>query len=193
MGKLFEKLIRNRVMTHLESTNFLDEDQHGFREGRGTNTAMASLLQKLDYLKDNHKYVSIISLDIMGAFDTISWSKLFLAIDETNLPTYLQTLLKNYLIERKVGIKLTTDIKWSDLTRGCPQGSCIGPLLWLIIADKILKQFKVTNLNNIQSIISYADDFIILLKGNTRVELEMDANEKLRNFTDICKNLNLTT
>ena len=65
---------------------------------RGTNTAMVSLLEKLDYLKDNHKYVSIVSFDIMGAFDTINWSKLFLAIDETNLPIYLQTLLKNYLI-----------------------------------------------------------------------------------------------
>ena len=91
-----------------------------------------------------------------------------------------------------MGIRLTENIVWSDLTRGCPQGSCIGPLLWLIIADKILKQFKMTDVNNINLIISYADDFIILLKGNTRVELELDANRKIGNFTDICNNLNLT-
>ena len=192
MGKLFEKLIRNRVMTHLESTNFLDEDQHGFREGKGTNTAIASLLSKLDCLKDNYKYVSFISLDIMGAFDKISWNKLFLTIDETNLPIYLKILLKNYLVKRKVGVKLMSDIKWSQLARGCPQGSCIGPLLWLITADKILKQFKIKSVNNLFSIIAYADDFINLTKGNTRVELEKEAKEKLDNFTDICENMNLT-
>ena len=145
MGKLLEKIIRNRVMTYLESNNYLDNDQHGFREGRGVVTALSSLLLKLESLQNYFKYVSVISLDIMGVFDTISWDVLFIVIEETDLPNYLKILLKNYLVKRKISTKLSTGIKWASLTKGCPQGSCVGPLLWLFTGDKILKSFKLIN------------------------------------------------
>ena len=59
-------------MTILEKNIYLDDDQHGFREGRGVITAFSSLLSKMEILRINYKYISFISLDIMGAFDSIN-------------------------------------------------------------------------------------------------------------------------
>ena len=137
MGKLLEKLIKNRIMMILETNSYLDYNQHHFREGRGVTTAFSSLLSKTEILRIQFKYISFISLDIMGAFDSINWDILCEVINESILPKYLKILLKNYLVKRKVGAKMIHGIVWSSLSRGCSQGSYIGLLLWLLIADLI--------------------------------------------------------
>ena len=116
MGKLLEKFIRNKVMTFLESTNYLDVDQHGFRENRGVITAMSTLLERIDHFSANYKYCSI-SLDIMGAFDNIFWDILCNVIEES--PLYLKRIPKNYLNNRMIGTHLSDKIKWYNLSKGC--------------------------------------------------------------------------
>ena len=180
MAKLLEKIIRNKVMINLESTNYLDIDQYGFRENRGVITALSTLLKRIDYFSENYKYCSMISFDIMGAFDNVSWDILYRVIEDTPLPNYLKRILKSYLNNRMIGTHLSDQIKWYVLSKGCPQESCIGPLLWLLVADKILKIFKSKDNSHNQSIVSYADDFVILAYGNTRIQLEENANMKIR-------------
>lgn len=75
-----------------------------------------------------------------------------------------------------------------SLFRGCPQGSCLGPLLWLIVADFLLKKYKT----RFEDILSYADDFVVLAGANTRSDLENKMNSRIAWFAEITRELKLT-
>ena len=171
LGKLTEKIIKIKIITHLEHIKFFDHSQYGIREGRGTSSTLISLKKNIDILLKNNKYVAMVSLDIQGAFDNISWTILYKIIDETPIPIYLKSILKLYLFQRHIGTSLNQTFTWYVSKKGCPQDSCLGPLLLLFVADKILKKYKSYG----GYIISYANNFVILVEGNTRSSLEQAA------------------
>lgn len=74
---------------------------------------------------------------------------------------------------------------WFLLYRGCPQGSCLGPFIWTIACNKLLK-YKFKRIN----IISYADDFGLMEGGVTRLDLEY-MNTAIALFSDISDQLKL--
>ena len=187
LGKLLEKILKTRIMVYLESINFFDNGQHGFREGCSTSSALRALKVNIDNIRKNFKYTALISLDIQGAFDNISWCIIYDVINETPLPLYMKNILKSYLHNRSIGINLNDMFTWHKINKGCPQGSCLGPLLWLLVADRVLKRYRQCG----GSVISYADDFIILVEGNTRTGLEQVATSRLEFFDSICADFRL--
>lgn len=188
IAKILERIINIRTMTKLENINFWDSSQHGFREKHSTVTAMAGLKSLIRELLRSFKYVALVSIDIQAAFDAVVWRILAKIIDSLPISEYLKATLKNYVSNRLVGFNFTHGVRWFDLFRGCPQGSCLGPFLWLVIADFLLKQYK----QRYQEIISYADDFVVLASGDTRSELERNMNERINWFHEICQTLELT-
>lgn len=188
LGKDLERIIKIRTMTFLESTSYLNNAQYGFREARSTTDALLQLKKIIENSLISKKYSSLISFDIEGAFDTINWETISTIIDNSPLPNYIKNLLKNYISDRLNGLQHGSVFEWFQAFRGCPQGYCLGPLLWLLIADFLLKSF----LQSSKDILTYADDFIVLAEGNTRTELEHDANNKIRIFNNLCQQLGLT-
>lgn len=188
MGKLLERLIKIRVMPKLEARNFWDKAQHGFREKKSTITALEYLRAKIKRNLKVFKYYSIASIDIQAAFDAVSWNILARLIDGLPISKYLKNILKNYISRRKIAFTFTDGLKWFLLYRGCPQGSCLGPLLWLIVADYLLKKYR----QRYGHIISYADDFVVLAGADTRRELEDNMNKQISWFEEICTELELT-
>lgn len=188
LAKIYERILKTRIMTVLESTSFLNDNQHGFRESRSTVTALKFLKHTIQTNLKNFKYCSIVSIDIQGAFDNVDWDVLFSIIDSLPLNNYLKSSLKSYITDRLIGFSFSDGVKWFSLNRGCPQGSCVGPLLWLLVADVILKRISQIHGN----ILSYADDFILIFSANTRNSLETQTNSILQNFTNITDILNLT-
>lgn len=186
-GKLLERIIKLRVMTLLESTGYLDNHQFGFREKRSTLTALNELKKIVKNLLSGYKYCAMTSIDIQGAFDSVSWQMLATLIDQLPIPQYLKRILKNYISNRKIGFKYVAGIIWYELFKGCPQGSCIGPLLWLIVADFILKHYKLRN----YSIISYADDFVVLEGADNRRKLEENMNSAVEWFNNAIMDLQM--
>lgn len=186
-GKLLERIIKIRIMTKLESISYFEAAQHGFREGNSTITALYSLKSMVKEKLESGKYCTLISLDIEGAFDTVCWKTLSKIIDDLPIPVYLRSILKNYISNRKIGFLFSEGIRWFALNRGCPQGSCIGPLMWILVADTLLKVYK----QSFSDIVSYADDFVIIIGGNTRRSLEEKANMAIDLFNDVCQELRL--
>lgn len=142
LAKILESIINIRVVTKLENINFWDTSQQGFRENRSTITAMASLKIMIKEFLRNFKYVALVSIDIQAAFDAVVWRILAEIIDGLPISNYLKSTLKNYVSNRLVGFNFTNGIRWFDLFRGCPQRSCLGRFLWLVIADFLLKKYK---------------------------------------------------
>lgn len=187
LGKVYERLIKIRVITILESSYYFDDNQHGFREGRSTNTALESLKKMVKEKLQIFKYCAAVSFDISGAFDILDWSIVSHIIDDLPIYLYLKDILKNFISFRLIGFKFLTGIRWFRIFFGCPQGSCLGPLIWLLVADIILKRSRFLNMD----LISYADDSIVVEGANTRSALEHKINEKVLAFATICGNHNL--
>lgn len=187
-SKVLERIIKFRITTLLESENFFHNAQYGFREKRSTTMAMKQLKLLVHDLLLKYKYVAVSSIDIQAAFDSISWSHLYTLIDKLPIPQYLKSILKNFISNRYIGYRFSSAFRWFKLFRGCPQGSCLGPLLWIIVADYILKMFC----NIFEEIISYADDFVVAAGGNTRVQLEHNMNIRIQKLVELCDELNLS-
>lgn len=188
LGKILERLIKHRLNHYLESQNFFHDSQFGFREGRNTIQLLQKLKSKIIKYLGKNIYCALISFDIVGAFDNINWNTLAEIINNLPIPNYLKNFLLSFLSNREIITDyLDTNIK-RPTNQGCPQGSCLGPLLWLLVANLILRQFY----QHYTSLYAFCDDFNMIVKANSRRELEEEANKRIKLFSRICNNLRLT-
>lgn len=118
----------------------------------------------------------------MGAFDNVSWNVLAHIVDSLPIANYLKSLLKSYITNRCIGFSFTDVMRLFILRRGCPQGSCVGPLLWLLVADAILKRTTIHHDN----ILSYADDFVII-----SAIFQLFGNSGKQYFKNLCRYLHI--
>lgn len=188
LGKIYERMLKVRILTMIEASNFLSNSQHGFRESRSTITALSTLKNLVKNKLTAFVYCSAISFDISGAFDVLDWSVASSVIDALPIHNYLKFTFKNYISSRLIGFRFLGGIRWFRIFRGCPQGSCLGPLIWTIVADLILKNGSRLGLD----LISYADDTIMIDGANTRHALETKMNVKIDSFATVCQDLNLS-
>lgn len=153
-------------MDHLNENNLLTEKQHGFRPQKSINTAV---IQFCDFITKNweeNNNVIGIYLDIEKAFDSLNWKILINKLNALNIKQDAQKWIKSYLTNRKqqveIGyiknnIELKTKSKLQDMTQGIPQGSILGPLLFIIY-----EQFS-ENLPKGMDCIIFADDTTVLI------------------------------
>ena len=174
LGKIAERIIAERLMQYLDSINFYGDAQFGFRSGRSTIDAVLSVRRKVE--ASLHRYVLGIFLDISGAFDNAWWPFLMERLHEIHCPGYLLQLLQSYLKERRVIFEFEGARHTKELTKGCPQGSILGPLLWNIIFEDFLTQ----DFGDDVHVVAYADDAMLVIQGRSRVDLENRAARGLR-------------
>lgn len=86
-----------------------------------------------------------------------------------------------------MSFRFTTGLIWFNIWKGCPQGSCLGPLLWILVANEIIKAFR----RLFPFIVSYADDFVVLSGADSRRSLELDVSEKLNHFHSLTQRFSL--
>lgn len=114
-------------------------------------------------------------MDISGAFDNASWPRVLGQLKEWHCPGDLNGVIADYFKERKIELVVGGGRVAKNLTKGCPQGSIPGPVLWNVLFDSFLREFT----GNGEDAYAYADDALILVKGNARVEMEERAARKL--------------
>ena len=154
-GKLMEKLTCGRLQKWLVDNKILSSDQHGFRKNKSTVSAIASLLDSLHKNINDNRNSYIVYLDLKKAFDTIPHTRMIaklqmLGMDETTLSWF-----KSYLSNRLQCVKLNNLISETlPITYGVPQGSILGPILFSIYINDIV---KIVNCG----IVLYADDTVI--------------------------------
>ncbi|EFN83627.1 RNA-directed DNA polymerase from mobile element jockey, partial [Harpegnathos saltator] len=111
------------------------------------------------------RYTIEISLDIKNAFNSISWAKINKALEMKQFPGYLQKIVGAYLSERWVEYTVAAEVRKSAVRAGVPQGSVLGPLLWNLTYDQVLRAETVEGC----TLLCYADDtFIVATADNVQ-------------------------
>ncbi|UYV62576.1 hypothetical protein LAZ67_2001143 [Cordylochernes scorpioides] len=135
--------------------------------------------------------VTLIAIDIQGAFDNTWWPALFKNLDEDNLPVELIKILRSFLKNRKTIFKYNNMKVSKILTKGCPQGGPLSPLLWLIYLNDLLINLQSPN----SEIICYADDVTIICWDNELTNLKKSIEFNLEKIDQWCNdnklNINL--
>ena len=138
MTKIYEKLIFKRVHSFLSANNIIYENQLGFRKNHSTSHAANFAVNKVLWEQENKNHIIGIFIDLSKAFDTISHDKLLDKLNNYGIRggKGLQ-ILKSYLQKRTQQTKYNDNISDECLVEyGVPQGSVLGPLLFLIRAAK---------------------------------------------------------
>lgn len=176
VSKYLEKAIHGQIMNYLDSKNKLHKHQHGFRNNKSINTAIADLLNFITENWEKKQKVSAVFLDLRKAFDCLNWETLLTKLEDIGITQEAKTWMESYLTERnqiveiksnQQNINKTYRSKEKLMKNGIPQGSVLGPLLFLIYINSL-----PSKLPNYSNCIMFADDTTLIIPGTNQNEIE---------------------
>ena len=175
INKIFEKLVYSRLYKFLEIHNCIYELQFGFRAKHSTQHALASLTELVRLALDEGSFACGIFVDFQKAFDTVDHSILLNKLEHYGVRGLANDWFRSYLTNRKQYVSINGfDSALKDMKYGVPQGSVLGPLLFLIYINDLhmAVKFSVTH--------HFADDTNFLYVSKSLKKIQKYMNLDLR-------------
>ena len=178
-NKILEKLVYNRLITFIEKYNVLYDKQFGFRRNHSTLHATLLITDKIQRAIEDGLFSCGIFLDFSKAFDTVDHNILLKKLSHYGIRGIANDWFASYLSNRRQYVTIGS-IKSEDtlITHGVPQGSVLGPLLFLLYINDFSKCSNVFDFH------IFADDTNLFYSNSNLAELESIVNYNLKMVSD---------
>ena len=174
-SKILEKCIYNRLLEFIIKCNILNTNQYGFREGHSTSSALIDFIHKVVSAIDKGETMLGLFLDLRKAFDTLDHDIMIEKLQMLGIRGTILNLFKSYLSNRKQMVIMNkSKSQLKHIRCGVPQGSILGPLLFLLYINDIV------HASNILKFILFADDTSIFLSHKNIHTLQSNFNNEIK-------------
>ena len=174
VSKIFEKIMYNRVTTFLEMFQILHGNQYGFRKKSSTHVALLTFIDKVIQAIENGEYAIGVFLDFSKAFDTVDHKILLDKLDHYGIRGCALSWFRSYLSHRFQYVTYNGSQSSQQLIKcGVPQGSILGPLLFLVFINDFCIVCKSTEP------VLFADDTNRFSSGSNASSLQDGVNNDL--------------
>ena len=173
VGKLMESIVRDKLVSHMMENQLFCDTQHGFVPGRSCMTQLLVTLELWSEMMDVGDPIDVIYLDFRKAFDTVPHKRLIRKLKAYGIKGDILTWIRNFLSGRRQRVVVNGKLSsWEEILSGIPQGSVLGPILFVIfindLPDEVMCTAKI-----------FADDtklFHCINSQEDRVRLQDDLN-----------------
>ncbi len=180
IGKLMEHVLASNIMTHFEDNTILTDLQHGFRSKRSCESQLLITTEDLLSAIDRGKQIDMAILDFSKAFDVVPHHRLMVKLEHLGIRGETRRWIKRWLENRKQRVVVNGDkSEYADVSSGVPQGSVLGPILFLAFINDICLDIK-------SCLRLFADDCLLyrIIESDSDRQLLQQDLDQLMNWAD---------
>ena len=169
IAKVMESLVRDAILSHLIQHDVLSDCQHGFVPGRDCITQLLLFLEDWTLMLENNKSFDVIYTDFAKAFDSIPHERLLNKLEHLGVRGDILNWIRSFLTGRTQCVRVEGfTSKWMEVVSGTPQGSVLGPLLFVVFINDLPDDMKYSICR------MFADDCKLYVGNENLNKLQID-------------------